>query len=85
MLSGWIRKLIHHIDKTIEGEVLPLANDRTQEVCALTALLTFRGSMDMEDILSACYLRDIVLLTEGLHCLGPVVAAQRSITFQGSQ
>ena len=62
-----------------EGEVLPLANARMHEVCALAALLAFRGSVDLEDILSAClwashstftdfYLRDIALLT-GLHRL----------------
>ena len=25
-LSGWVRKLIHHVYKTAEGVVLPLAN-----------------------------------------------------------
>ena len=34
--------------------MLPLANVRTHEVCALVASLAFRGSMDMEDILLAC-------------------------------
>ena len=53
------------------------------------ASLAFKGSVDMEDILSACswefhstftdfYLRDIALLT-GLHHLGPIIAAQLSI------
>ena len=39
-LSGWLRKLIHHIYKTIEGEVLPLANARAHEVhtCQLLRL-----------------------------------------------
>ena len=45
MLSGWIRKLIHH--KTAEGQVLPLANGKTREVHALVASLAFRDSMDM--------------------------------------
>ena len=81
MHSGWIRKLINHVYKTAEGEVLPLLNARTHDVSALVVLLTFRGSVDMEDFLSAYlwashltftyfYLRDIALLTEGLHCLG---------------
>ena len=85
-LSGWVRKLIHYVYKTAEGEVLPLANAGMHEVCALAASLAFRGSMDVEDILSACswashphlqdfYLQDISLLT-CLHRLGPIVAAQ---------
>ena len=89
-LSGWVNKLIHHVYQTAEGELLPLANARTHEVHALVASLAFRGSMDMEDILSACswashlnftdfYLGDITLLTESLHCLGPIVPAQGSI------
>ena len=95
-LSGWIRKLIHFVYKTAEGEVLPLTNARTHEVRALAASLAFRGSVDLEDILSAClwashstftdfYLWDIALLTEGLHHLGPIVAAQQSLTFNVSQ
>ena len=94
-LSGWVRKLIHHVYKTAEGEVLPFANARTHEVRALAASLAFRGSVDMEDILSACswashstftdfYLRDIALLSEGLHRLGPIVAAQRTVSLNVS-
>ena len=95
-LSGWIRKLIHFVYKTAGGEVLPLANARTHEVRALAASLAFRGSIDLEDILSACswashstftdfYLQDIALLTKGFHRLGPIVAAHQSITFNVSQ
>ena len=32
-LSVWVRKLIHHVFQTAEGEVLPLPNARTHEVC----------------------------------------------------
>ena len=53
-LHGWIRKLLHYVYKIAEREVLPLANARTHEVCDLVASLAFRGSVDMEDILSAC-------------------------------
>ena len=74
---------------------MPLANMRTHEVCAVAASLAVRGSMDMEDIMSACswashstftdlYLQDIALLTVGLHCLGPVVAAQSSSMLRDS-
>ena len=34
--------------------MLPLVNARTHEVHSLVAFLAFRGSIDMEDILSAC-------------------------------
>ena len=82
--SGWIRKLIHFVYKTAEGQVLLLANARTHELRALAASLAFRGSVDLEDILSAwCwashstftdfFLWDIALLSEGLHHLGPIV------------
>ena len=95
-LSRWVRKLIHHVYKTAEGEVLPFANARTHEVHALVASLAFRGSVDIEDIMSACswashstftdfYLQDIALLTEGLHHLGPIVAVQCSIILNVSQ
>ena len=95
-LSSWVRKLIHHIYKTAEREVLPLANGRMHEVHALAASQAFRGIVDMEDILSVClwashstftdfYLREIALLTEGLHRLGPIIATQRSITLNVSQ
>ena len=53
-LSGWIRKLIHHVYKTAEGEMLPWANARTHKILTLAVSLAFRGSVDMEDILSAC-------------------------------
>ena len=94
MLSRWIRKLIHHIYKTADGEVLPIANARTHKVHVLAASLAFRGSVDMEGILSACswashstfmdfYPRHIALVT-GLHRLGPIVAAQHSIVLHDS-
>ena len=76
-LSGWVRKLIHYVYKTAEGEVLPLANARTHEVHALVASLAFRGSLDMEDILPAC--------SWASHRLGPIVAAQQSIMLNISQ
>ena len=53
-LSGWVRKLIQHVYKAAEEEVLSLANAPMHEVRALVASLAFRGSVDMEDILSAC-------------------------------
>ena len=73
MLSGWIRRLIHHVYKTVEGKVLLLANTRKLEVRVLAAVLILRGSLYMEDILSACswashltftdfYLKDFALL-----------------------
>ena len=77
------------------GRGTALANTRTHEVWALAASLAFRGTMDMEDILSACslashstftdfYLQDIALLSEGLHHLGPIVAAQSTFTLNVS-
>ena len=51
---GWVRKLTDHVYKTAEGEVLPLANAITHEVCTLAASLAFWGSVDMLDILLAC-------------------------------
>ena len=65
--------MIHHVYKTAEGEVLPLANARAHEISMLVGSLAFRGKVDTEDILSAnswgshstftdFYLRDIALL-----------------------
>ena len=60
--------------------MLPLAKVRSHEVHALVDSLAFRGSVDIDDLLSASlwdslsiftnsYLRDIALHTEGLHRL----------------
>ena len=62
LFSGWVRKLIHHVYDTAQGEVLPPAYARTHLVCALVASLAFRGSVDMEDILSACFSIPVDLL-----------------------
>ena len=66
-----------------EADPLCLQNARKQEVRALAALLAFRGSMDMKDILSACswachstftdFFNASALLTEGLHRLGSLL------------
>ena len=84
-LSGWVREMVHHVYQTADGEVLPLPNVRTHEVCALEDLLAFSGSVDTAVILSASHLTfsdfhfwEIALLTGDLHCLGPTRAAQHS-------
>ena len=75
--------------------MLPQANAITHKVRMLAASLAFRGSVDMEDILSACswashsaftdfYLRDITLLTQELHHVGPIIVAQHSILLHDS-
>ena len=86
MISLWIRKLIHHVNKTA----------RTHKISALVVSLAFRGSVDLKDILSACswmplstfldfYLWHTAFLREGLHHLGHIVAAQHSIMLQDYQ
>ena len=85
-ISKWIVEVVKHAytarDVPIPDHVI------AHELRALSASWAYNAHVALEDVLSACswrspgvfqnnYLRDMSLVAEGMHSLGPVVVAQR--------
>lgn len=91
-ISGWIRKLIQFAYANADSHTAKLAGTTTHTIRGLAASLAFRGASSMEDILKACswkshntfthhYLKEVSGLMDGLHKLGPLVVAQKVVSF----
>ena len=88
--AGWVRKLIKEAYKKSTTHTINLSGARPHEVRALAASMAWQSNLRLADILEACtwrkhttfthhYLRDISMIQDELHSLGPLVAAQSVI------
>ena len=89
-LSGWIRSLIKFAYDKCPHHIIQLSSAKPHEVRALSASLAWKANLALSDILQAAcwsnhstftsfYLKDISLIKDDLHSLGPLVAAQKVI------
>jgi len=89
-ISGWIRKLICYCYANASADTLELAGTSTHAIRGMAATLAFRGSADLEDVLSTCswasqttftdfYLKDVSVVQGDLSRLGPLSVAQHVV------
>jgi hypothetical protein len=86
-ISGWVRKLVQFVYKNADQETATLAGIQTHHIREMAASLTFRGSVDVEDLLRSCrwqhgttftefYLKDVSTIRDGICVLEPLDVAQ---------
>lgn len=87
-----MRRLIIFCYANVDDHSAKLLGTSTHAIRGLAATLAFKGVASMEDILKACswkshntftshYLKDVSGLMDGLHKLGPLVVAQKVVSF----
>ena len=88
--SSWIRSTIQHAYNNVSKHTISVSNARPHEVRALAASVAWKANVNLSDILAACswkhhttftqfYLRDISMIQDDIHFLGPIVAAQHIV------
>ena len=89
-LAGWIRSLIKFSYEKCPHHIIQLSAAKPHEVRALSTSLAWKANLSLQDILhAACwsshstftsfYLKDISMIKDDLHSLGPIVAAQKVV------
>ena len=89
-LSGWIRSLIKFTYSKCPHHIIQLSAAKPHEVRALSSSVAWKANIALKDILQAAcwahhstftsfYLKDVSLIKDQLHSLGPLVAAQQVI------
>ena len=89
-LSSWVKKLIRRAYENASDQDLALSQVSTHEVRAISTSLAQQATFALEDIVAAAswatpsvfaayYLRDVSGLEEGLHVIGPIIAAGQRI------
>jgi len=88
--SSWIKQLIHFSYVNCPDSIIPLSQAHPHETRGLAASLCVKANISIGDIMSGCtwkkhttftdfYLKDICLIQDDLHFLGPIVAARKVI------
>ncbi len=86
-ISGWLRKVIIEAHKEVSEDDLTRLNIRPHSIRGLATSWAFQKNVALQHIMDAAcwrshntftsfYLKDMALEVDGLHHLGPVVAAQ---------
>ena len=89
-----MRTLLYFAYVKAPEDVIRLSSARTHEVRALASSIGFRGSIELEEVLQACTLknantfttqslRDVSDFAGALHSLGSVVAGQKVVHSSG--
>ena len=89
-LSGWIRSLIRYSYEKCPNHVIQLSSAKPHEVRGLAASVAWKVNTPLPEILQAAswahhntftsfYLKDVSVIKEELHALGPFVAAQKVV------
>jgi len=92
---SWIRNLIIYCHKNAKDSAIALSNARVHEIRALAASTAWKANLSLDDILTASswkqhttftdfYLRDICLIQDDLHSLGPLAVSQQVVTVPGA-
>ncbi len=87
-ISGWLRKIILSAHKDVPQETMSLLKIRPHDIRGLATSWAFQKNVALQHIMDAAcwrshntfmsyYLKDMALEVDGLHHLGPVVAAQQ--------
>jgi integrase len=88
-ISGWIKKTILMAYESASEEDLQFSQVKAHQVRAMASSWALYSNASMEDIMTACswrnastftrfYLKDLTLIRDRMHHLGPVVAAWHS-------
>jgi len=85
-----MKQLIKYCYLNCTEDIIPLSQARPHEIRGMAASLCLTGNIKLEDIMSGCtwkkhttftsfYLKDMSMIKEELHSLGPVVAARQVV------
>ena len=92
-LVGWISCLIKLVFQKCQLHIIQLSAAKPHEVKTMSASLAWRATVGLQDILSAAswsnhtsfisfYLKDITIVKDEIHSLGPLVAAKKVISLR---
>ena len=88
--TSWIKQLILHAHKNSPESIIALSSTRVHEVRAMAASVGWKANMSLAHILKAGtrrkhttftghYLKDVSLIQNDLHSLGPLAVSQQVV------